>query len=171
MKKIFSVLFFTIALAIFAQKIPSELKTKFSPLGLQDKVENLEGKTLTIKDVLSEYKGKIVVLDLWATWCGDCIKNIPELKELKTNNPDIKFIYFSMDKTTEAWKNGIEKYDINGEHYYMGNNWKNEFSTSIDLNWIPRYIILDQDGNIAKYYAVKADDPDVQATINKLRVK
>ena len=169
MKKIVSFLFLFMALAIFAQKIPTELKTKFSPLGLKDKVETLDDKTYSIEEVLAQYKGQIVLLDLWATWCGDCIKGMPELKELRANNPDVKFVYFSMDKTPEAWKNGIEKYEIDGEHYYIGNHWKSDFSTSIDLNWIPRYLILDQNGNIAKYYAVKANDPDVQATINRLK--
>lgn len=171
MKKIFSLLFLVVCLASFAQKIPSVLKTDFSTIALQDKVETIEGKTITIKDVFEQYKGNIVVLDLWATWCGDCITGMPKLKELEKNNPEVKFVYFSMDKTQEAWKNGIDKYQIAGNHYYMGNNWKSDFSTSIDLNWIPRYIILNQNGQIAKYYSVKADDPEVQNTLNQLKKK
>ncbi len=169
MKRILSILILLIAGFSFAQKIPAQLKTNFAAANLQDKVETNDGKLLTIENVLNQYKGNIVVLDLWATWCGDCVKGFPQLKTFKANNPDVKFVYFSMDKTQEAWKNGLEKYQLQGDHYYMGNNWKSDFSTSIDLNWIPRYLILDQNGNIAKYYAVTTEDPEVQNTINKLR--
>lgn len=171
MKKILSFLMLAIAFTAFAQKTPTILKTQFSQIGLQDKVENAKGENISINTVLQENKGNIILLDLWASWCKDCIVGMPKLKELKAENPDVKFVYFSMDKNQEAWKNAIDKYQIEGEHYYMGNNWKSEFSTSIDLNWIPRYIIIDQNGKIAKYYAVNAEDPDVQATINKLRAK
>ncbi|HEY4539420.1 MAG TPA: thioredoxin-like domain-containing protein [Faecalibacter sp.] len=171
MKKIFSVIAIMVGLFTFAQKVPTVMKTEFSTLALQDQVESIDGKELLIDEVLKSYNGKVVVLDLWATWCGDCITGMPKLKELKANNPNVAFVYFSMDKTQEAWKKGIEKYKIEGDHYYMGNNWKSEFSTSIDLNWIPRYIILDQNGKIAKYYSVKADDPEVQTTIDRLMIK
>jgi len=171
MKKIFGFVFLFLGLSIFAQKIPKNLKTEFTQAGLQDKVETTSGEIITINQVLNQYKGNIVVLDLWASWCGDCIVSLPKLYELKANNPDVKFAYFSLDKTTDAWKNGIEKYQIIGDHFYIGNNWKNDFPTSIDLNWIPRFIIIDQNGKIAKYYSVKFDDPEVQITLNQLKKK
>lgn len=171
MKKILSILSLMVGLAVFAQKVPTVSKTEFTATVLQDKVVDTEGSSLTIENLIKQYNGNIVILDLWATWCGDCITGMPKLKELKSNNPDVKFVYLSMDKTEQAWKNGIEKYQIEGDHYYMGNNWKNDFSTYIDLNWIPRYLILDQEGKIAKYYSVKADDPEVQSTIDELRKK
>ena len=164
-------MFMMIGMAIFAQKIPSVMKTEFSEIGLQEELLTLDGKNITIKEALNQYNGKIVVLDLWATWCKDCLIGMPKLKELQDKNPEVEFVYFSMDKTTEAWKNGIEKYEIKGNHYFIGNNWKNDFTSSIDLNWIPRYIILDQNGKIANYYAVNAEDPNVQATIDRLQKK
>jgi len=171
MKKFLSVLSFVVGMTVFAQKIPTEMKTTFSQEALQDVVETFEGATISIENALAKYKGNIVVLDLYAVWCGDCIKGLPKLKELQANNPDVKFVFLSMDRSKEAWKEGIEKYNINGEYLYMGNNWKNNFSTYIDLNWIPRYLILDKEGNIAKYYAVTTEDPTVQSTIDSLRVK
>lgn len=171
MKKIISVLILFMGLNTFAQKAPEVMKTEFPTKALQDKVVDLKGNEMTIEKALSQYKGKIVLLDMWASWCGDCIKNMPALKALHENNPDVKFVYFSMDKTDEAWKNGIEKYDIQGEHFFFGNNWKGEFGTSIDLNWIPRYLVLDQKGKIANYYTVEANDPKVQASIDILRKK
>lgn len=156
-------------MALFAQKIPAVMKTELSEIGIQDQVTTIEGEQLSIQEALANYKGKIILLDLWATWCGDCIKGMPKLKTLQANNPDVEFVYFSMDKTPELWKNGIEKYEIKGNHYYIGNNWKSEFATSIDLNWIPRYILLDQNGKIAHYYAVNAEDPLLQSKMDELK--
>ena len=171
MKKILSVLTLVIGMFAFAQKIPSEMKTEFNKKALQDTVETINGESISLENALEKYKGNITVIDLYAIWCGDCIKGLPKLKELQANNPDVKFIFLSMDRSKEAWKEGIEKYEIKGDYLYMGNNWKNDFSTYIDLNWIPRYLILDQNGKIANYYTVKADDPTVQSTLNSLRVK
>lgn len=169
MKKIFSVLSLVIGLSVFAQKTPSVLKTEFPPQALQDNVETKDGQFVTLQQALDSYKGKIVVLDIYAVWCGDCIKGMPKLKELQQNNPDVTFIFLSMDRSQEAWKEGIQKYNLQGESLYLGNNWKGNFATSIDLNWIPRYLVLDQNGKIAKYYAVNAEDPAVQETIDQLR--
>ena len=155
----------------FAQNPPKEMKTVFPTKALEDKVVDLEDNSITIGKVIENNKGKIIVLDLWASWCGDCVKNMPELKTLHEKNPDVAFVYLSMDKTDEAWKNGIEKDDIKGQHYLLGNNWKGEFGTGIDLNWIQRYLVWDKKGKIADYYSVKADDPKIQATIDKLRMK
>ncbi|WP_313580668.1 TlpA disulfide reductase family protein [Chishuiella sp.] len=171
MKKIVSILMLFIGVLSFAQNPPKEMKTVFPTKALEDKVVDLEDNSITIGKVIENNKGKIIVLDLWASWCGDCVKNMPELKTLHEKNPDVAFVYLSMDKTNEAWKKGIEKYDIKGQHYLLGNNWKGDFGTGIDLNWIPRYLVLDQKGKIADYYSVKADDPKVQATIDKLRKK
>ena len=171
MKKIISIIILTFGLSVFAQNIPKVMKTEFPVAALQDEGMTINGNSESIEKALSHYKGKIVLLDLWATWCGDCITNLPSLKSLHHNNPDVVFVYLSMDKSVEAWKNGIEKYQIEGEHFYMGNNWKGNFGTGIDLNWIPRYLVLDQKGKIAHYYSVKADDPKVQEAINQLRNK
>ncbi len=171
MKRIISVLILFAGITAFSQKIPTVMKTEFPEAALQDIVVTSEGDSVTIEKAFSNYKGQIVLLDLWATWCGDCIKNMPALKALHEKNPDVTFVYLSMDKTEEAWKRGIEKYQIEGQHFYMGNNWKGNFGTGIDLNWIPRYMVLDQNGKIADYYSVKADDPKVQETIDHLRNK
>ena len=92
MRKIISVLILFVGINAFSQKIPSVMKTEFPATALQDSVVDLEGNSATIEKVFSNYKGKIVLLDLWATWCGDCIKNMPALKSLHEKNPDVTFV-------------------------------------------------------------------------------
>ena len=101
------------ALLIFgwgvSQQVPKVLKTKFSKEALAQKVTDINGKTISISKILEQNKGKIVVLDLWASWCRDCIQSMPKAKELEDKNPNVKFIFLSLDRNEEAWKKGIRK--------------------------------------------------------------
>lgn len=78
------------ALLIFgwgvSQQVPKVLKTKFSKEALAQKVTDINGKTISISKILDQNKGKIVVLDLWASWCRDCLKAMPKAKELEDKN-------------------------------------------------------------------------------------
>ncbi|SDE54373.1 TlpA family protein disulfide reductase [Riemerella columbipharyngis] len=169
MKKIFFAVAASMSLAVMAQETPKVLKTTFSKKALEQKVTTLEGKHTQIKDILEKHKGKIVVLDFWASWCSDCVKAMPKAKELVQKNPDVDFIYLSLDRNETAWKKGIEKHHIeNLYNYWFSSGWKNDFNNDIDLNWIPRYIVVNQNSGIAKYYAITPDDPSIQQTIDQL---
>jgi len=153
----------------YAQKVPDVLKTKFSDEALAQKVIAENGDSITVKEIFDKYKGKIFILDFWAGWCPDCINALPKTKELEKNNPDVSFIFFSLERSKEGFHKSIEKYGMKGkENYWFETGWKNNFNNYIDLNWIPRYMIIDQKGNIAKYYAIIPEDPDIQATIDIL---
>ena len=172
MKKIFSVLTILISLGIYAQKVPQVLKTEFSKEALAQKITSQNGKKLTVSEVLKQHEGKILIIDFWASWCRDCILALPSTKELKEKNPEIEFVYFSLDRSHEQWKKGLEKYEIaENENYWFDEGWKNNFNNYIDLNWVPRFIIVDQKGAIAKYYAISPADPEMQKTIDLLKNK
>lgn len=157
------------SLAAFAQKIPETSRTEFSKEALSQKITDLYGDKISIGEILKNHQGKIVIIDFWASWCKDCILALPGTKALKAGNPDIDFIYFSLDRTEDQWKKGLEKYGIfSKENYWFDEGWKNVFNNEIDLNWIPRFIVADQKGNIAKYYAVSPYDPEIQKTIDNL---
>ncbi|MGZ5196453.1 MAG: TlpA family protein disulfide reductase [Kaistella sp.] len=172
MKKIFSILIVLISIGIFAQKVPQILKTEFSKEALAQKITSQNGKKLSVSEVLKQHEGKILIIDFWASWCRDCIVALPSTKELKQKNPEIEFVYFSLDRSHEQWKKGLEKYEIaENENYWFDEGWKNNFNNYIDLNWVPRFIIVDQKGAIAKYYAISPADPEMQKTIDALKIQ
>ena len=169
MKK-FNILFLLfISMGLFAQKVPEINKSEFSKDALSQKITSLEGKKLAISEVLKKHEGRILIIDFWASWCRDCILALPASKELKEQNPDIDFVYFSLDRSHEQWKRGLEKYQIaDQENYWFDEGWKNNFNNYIDLNWVPRFMVIDQTGTIAKYYAIHPNDPGIQKTIDEL---
>ena len=142
----------------------------FTEAALNSTMTNVDGQEVSLAKILDENKGKPVVVDVWASWCPDCIAGMPKVKDLQQQFPNVTYMFLSFDKSREAWKNGIEKYNVEGRHYLIGyDEWKGgTFSESIELDWIPRYMVLDKDSNIAFYYAKEADNKELIATLNKL---
>ena len=119
---------------------------------------SMDGDEVTFEQILEAHKGKPVLIDIWASWCKDCIAGFPKLKELQAKNTQMDYVFLSLDKEIDRWKNGIEKYALAGDHYYIKAGWKGDFCTSIDLDWIPRYILLDAKGKIKVYRAIETTD-------------
>jgi len=161
-----------LSVALSAQKVPAILKTSFSNEALAQKIVSQKGKKLSINEVLAQHKGKILIIDFWASWCRDCILALPKTTELIDKNPSVQFVYFSLDRSMEQWERGLEKYHIaDKENYWFDEGWKNNFNNYIDLNWVPRFLVVDQTGGIAKYYAIHPDDPEIQQTLDRLTQK
>lgn len=192
MKKIFVTLFALGFIALSCdtkkvdQKISSEIKElkdtldlkkdtvymgneKFSDITLNKEFEDMQGKKITFNDLIAKHKGTPVLIDVWASWCPDCIKGFPELKKVQEKYPKTSYVFLSLDKTKDKWKEAIKKYDLKGNHYYLNEKMKDEFGTSIQLDWIPRYILVDADGNIALKKAIVANDTVLLKTLDKLQ--
>lgn len=140
----------------------------FSEKALQDKLVNLKGGEDTFEDVLEAFKGKVVLIDIWASWCKDCVVGMPTVKKLKNDFKEVSFLYISLDRTKESWKKGIKKLGIeDGTHYWASKGWKSDLFTAIDLDWIPRYMVIDKDGTIKLYKAIKAGDKEIIKQLTK----
>jgi thiol-disulfide isomerase/thioredoxin len=144
-------------------------KTSFSTEALAETLLTREGNQVSFDSILKENQGKTTVIEIWASWCGDCIGAMPKLKELQANHPDVNYVFISMDKSDSAWQNGIEKHQLNGAHYMTNDQMKGKFAKAIDLDWIPRYIIIDKSGKIVLYRAVETDFDQINKTITELK--
>lgn len=164
MKKTFGLLFiFTLLNCSNAQK------KAFSKEALSEKLLATDGNQVAFETILKNHKGATVVIEIWASWCGDCVQAIPQTKELQTNNPEVDFVFISMDKTANQWKNGIKKHQLVGDHFMANDQMKGVFAKNIDLDWIPRYIIIDKTGKIALYRAVESDLEKINALLQELK--
>jgi len=145
-------------------------KAAFTQEALNSTMTSTDGETVAFKDILAQYKGKPVVIEVWASWCSDCVKGMPKLHALQEQFPDVQYLFLSYDRDLNNWKAGIKKHNLNGGHYHVSKSMKEgAFAEEIKLDWIPRYMVVDADGNIAHFKAVEADDPKLIATLNNLK--
>lgn len=145
-------------------------ETAFTKAALDSKMTSLDGKEITFKEVLDKHKGKTVVIDVWASWCPDCIKGMPKVHVLQKQFPNVDYVFLSYDRVDEKWKEGIEKYAVKGDNYHVGKSMKEgDFARDIKLDWIPRYMVVDKNGKIALFKAIEADDANLIAILKKLK--
>lgn len=144
-------------------------ETAFKKEGLENVMVTVANEPIKFAEILKKYQGKTIVIDVWASWCSDCIKGMPKVKALQEKYPNATYLFISMDKTYDAWVNGIEKYDVVGEHYMATDGMKGVFGKSINLDWIPRYMVVDKTGKIALYKAIEADDEQLIKTLQALK--
>jgi len=144
-------------------------KTAFSETALSQTLLATDGTQVKFEDILKKQKGKTTLIEVWASWCGDCVKAMPKLKELQANNPKVSYVFLSMDKTADKWKAGIEKHQLNGLHFMANDGMKGVFGAGIDLDWIPRYIIINKKGKIVLYRAIETDFDKIDATLKQLQ--
>ena len=150
-------LFIIIAL-IFTSCSQGQDLVAFPKEALNDLFLSEDGAEITLGAVLEKHKGKTILIDVWASWCRDCIEGMPKLKALQKDFKDVAFVFLSFDRSVKGWKQGIKKYDLKGDHYFVSSGWKSAFSKGIDLDWIPRYMVIDPSGKIIVYRAIEADD-------------
>ena len=157
------------SILIFNISCTNAQKKEFSTVALSEKLIATDGSELAFRNILRKSRGKTLVIEVWASWCGDCVKNMPKLKELQENNKEVSYLFVSMDKTQEKWLEGIKKHDIKGTHFLAKDGMKGIFGTAIDLDWIPRYIIVDKTGNIVLYRAIETDFEKINETLKSLQ--
>lgn len=146
-----------------------QAQTEFSKESLSAKLTTIDNKEISFEEILKQNEGKTVVIEVWASWCSDCIKSMPEVKELKAQYPDVAFVNLSCDKTYDAWKTGIEKHEVKGENFLIQDGMKGEFGKSIKLDWIPRFIVVDKEGKIALFRAIEKDFDKIKETIEQTK--
>ena len=141
---------------------------EFSKETMTKKLVQTDNSQVSFKDILKKHKGNVTVIEIWASWCGDCVKAMPKVKEMQANNPNVNYVFISMDKAYDKWLAGIDKHELKGDHYWVTDGMKGEFGKSIDVDWIPRYIILDKNGKIVTYRAIETDFETINATLKTL---
>lgn len=134
--------------------------------------ENLEGETID----LAEMKGKVVYVDIWATWCGPCKGEIPASKELKkkfADRDDVIFMYVSVDEEKGKWIDFLQADpEFKGTHVITGTGWQSKITDDYMIDGIPRYLLIDQEGMIVSASAPRPSSGEkIEGMIRELLVE
>lgn len=161
------------------EKIKTELTekyTKYKPLAKGQPspsfdFENHKGGKTTLADL----KGKYVYIDVWATWCGPCIQEIPALKKVEEQykGKNITFVGISVDEKPnyDKWKKFVTARDLVGVQLIADNAWKSSFVKGYDITGIPRFILLDPNGNIVSADAPRPSDKALIKLFDELKIQ
>ncbi|MFC4096401.1 TlpA family protein disulfide reductase [Euzebyella saccharophila] len=120
---------------------------------------------LTFEQVLTKRKGKIVLVDFWASWCAPCRKEMPFLKDLKLkfNETELKIIEISIDKDYSAWLRASKLENLSNEiDNYIISNWeKSNLYKNYNIKTIPRYLLFGKDGKIIDENAPRPSEKEL----------
>lgn len=126
---------------------------------------NVNSSTGSLNEIFRKYKGKVIYVDFWASWCVPCRAEMPNAAVLKKNlkGKDIVFLYFGYNDKEKAWLKAREQLSVEGEHYLLNDTMRKEADALFGINGIPHYAIIDKNGGIVNK---RADRPrDVYAQL------
>ena len=108
-------------------------------------LKDLDGQPVS----LSQFRGKVVLLDFWASWCGPCIANLPSIRNLKKKTTDLPLVFLnlSLDSNDAAWRKAIEEHGIEGVHVRSGASGSGP-AVDYNVRGIPAYFLVDPKGMV-----------------------
>ena len=123
---------------------------------------DVNGKEMTLRD----FRGKYIYIDMWATWCGPCQKELPFLKKLeeKFKGRNIVFVGLSIDQDKAKWAASVKSGALSGTQLYIGKGSK--FQSDYRISGIPRFILLDPNGRIVNPDMTRPSSEDTEKILN-----
>lgn len=120
---------------------------------------------------LQDFKGKVVYIDVWATWCGPCLAEQPYLEEIEqeyAGNEDIVFMGVSIDDEKAAWLNAVTQKEMSGVQLFSEGGFNSEINQKYNILGIPRFILIDKAGNLVDATAARPSSEGIRGQLAEL---
>ena len=126
-------------------------------------LDDLDGQPVS----LSQFKGQVVLLDFWASWCVPCIGDLPFLREAKKKMDGwpVVFLNISIDGDEDDWREAIDKHKIEGVHVRVGSG--SEVAKSYQVMGVPSYYLVDLQGLIVEHEGFRGNADELVAIIEE----
>ena len=126
-------------------------------------VENMTDGEKMLRKIIEPYKGRVIYLDVWGTWCGPCKQRLKDSWKEKEalKDLDIVYLYLCNGSSDESWKNVIKEYNLAGPncvHYNLPKEQQSAIERYLNVQGFPTYKIIDKQGNIHDLDWLHADD-------------
>lgn len=142
-------------------------------LSPEAKLYSLEGTPAeaVVDSILAQHRGKVVYLDVWATWCGPCRAMMPASKELHESLDEeqpIEFVYVCINSDSAQYKPILADQQLGGSHYFLDRPQSQSFGQAFKVQYIPYYLIFDQEGNVVHDNTHRPDMPETREALLEL---
>lgn len=151
------------------------IQQKYAELKEEEKEleKEIKGKTSSVpvfQQVLEKHRGKVIYIDILATWCGPCLMELPFSAKLKEefNGKDVAFVYFCVKSKKRKWESLISDLKIKGDPYLLSDSQYNILSDKFQITSIPRYILVNKEGKVVDQNVAR---PSFQGELNTDLIK
>ena len=124
---------------------------RYRKVAIGVKAADIKGKDLNGNDItLYENLGEYTLIDFWASWCGPCILQIPDLQKVYSvfHDKGFEIFSYSVDRSESKWIEAAKKYDMPWLHASDISGWQSEVASNYNVTFVPFNFLLDKNGKI-----------------------
>ncbi|WP_299107355.1 thioredoxin-like domain-containing protein [uncultured Tenacibaculum sp.] len=131
---------------------------QFSQEALEEELLTVDRKETSLKEILAKNQEQKKFIQIYASYCPISQDSFDDVVKFQNKNTDAEYIFLSVDHSYHDWKRGLESLKVKGSHYYIQKKGKGVLGEFLKLKTIPRFLIIDKEGNILVYKTSKLSE-------------